>query len=281
VTPGIDATLLDPWPLWGIGLTLIAAFFVAAELGYFTYRRVRRHPGDKSANDEVQVLSTALVLLALLLGFTFSMALSRYDERRGQVVQEANDIGTAWLRAGLYDGDAAKQLQARLHAYAKTRVAGSRAGDTDGAYVDLIVEGAELRNQIWALTAEVTAPDRATPQAAALVAAVNAVLDTATRREAAIAERIPGQVWGLLIIYSVISAALLGYVFGAYGSPHRITGLVLFTLLSMTLVLIMDLDRPQGGGVRVNQQPLRDVIAQTAPGNPAAADPALAAGTKR
>jgi hypothetical protein len=276
VTPGIDANLLDPWPLWGIGLALIAAFFLASELGYFTYHRVRRRdPRDKTANDEVQVLSAALVLLGLLLGFTFSMALSRYDERRVEVVQEANDIGTAWLRAGLYEGEAARQLQAKLHAYARTRVADSRIGDTEGAYVDLQIEGAQLRTQIWALTDAVTAPDRATPQAASLVSAINAVLDTATRREAAIAERIPGQVMGLLIVYSVIAAALLGYVFGAYGSPHRVTGLVLFTLLSMTLVLIIDLDRPQGGGVRVNQQPMRDVVAQTAP-----ADPALAAGTK-
>ena len=222
----------------------------------------------------MQVLSTALVLLALLLGFTFSMALSRYDERRVEVIQEANDIGTAWLRAGLYDGDAARQLQETLHAYALARIADSRIDDSEGAYVELLVEGARLRNQIWAQTAAVTAPERATPQAVSLVAAVNAVLDTATRREAAIAERIPGQVMGLLIVYSVIAAALLGYVFGAYGSPHRITGLVLFTLLSMTLVLIMDLDRPQGGGVRVSQQPMRDVAAQTAP---AAAAPSTGA----
>jgi hypothetical protein len=197
------------------------------------------------------------------------MALSRYDERRNQVVQEANDIGTAWLRAGLYDSEAARQLQDTLHRYARTRVAESLKGDTEGAYVDLQLEGVALRNRIWALTAEVTTPEPATPQAASLVAAVNAVLDTATRREAAIEERIPGQVMGLLIVYSVISAALLGYVFGAYGSPHRITGLVLFMLLSMTLVLIIDLDRSQGGGVRVNQQPLRDVILQTAPTKPA------------
>jgi hypothetical protein len=267
--------LLDPWPLWGIGLALVTTFFVASELGYFIYRKAWHHPGDKNANDEVQVLSTALVLLALLLGFTFSMALSRYDDRRIQVIQEANDIGTAWLRAGLYDGDAARQLQATLHAYARVRVADSMTGDSDGAYIDLLVEGGQLRTQIWALTAQVTAPERATPQAASLVAAVNAVLDTATRREAAIAERIPGQVMGLLIVYSTIAAALLGYVFGAYGSPHRITGLVLFTLLSMTLVLIIDLDRPQGGGVRVSQQTMRDVIAQTVP-----ADATPAAGSQ-
>jgi hypothetical protein len=83
------------------------------------------------------------------------------------------------------------------------------------------------------------------------------------------------QVMGLLIVYSTIAAALLGYVFGAYGSPHRITGLVLFTLLSMTLVLIIDLDRPQGGGVRVSQQTMRDVIAQTVP-----ADATPAAGSQ-
>lgn len=269
MTPTIDAVLLDRWPLWGIGLALIALFFLASELGYVGYHRVRRQPGDKSASDEVQVLSTALVLLGLLLGFTFSMALSRYDERRNQVVQEANDIGTAWLRAGLYDSEAAQQLQAKLHDYARTRIAGSRGDDNEGAYVEVKLEGAALRNQIWALTRAVTAPEPATPQAASLVAAVNAVLDTATRREAAIEERIPGQVMGLLMVYSIISAALLGYVFGAYGAPHRVTGLVLFTLLSMTLVLILDLDRSQGGGVRVNQQPMRDVITSTAP--PAAA----------
>jgi hypothetical protein len=261
LTPAIDANLLDAWPLWAIGLALVAIFFVASEIGYlgFGWVKPQREKGD--ANDEVQVLSTALILLALLMGFTFSMALARFDDRRNEVVQEANDIGTAWLRASLFDNDAARQLQAKLKDYARTRAANSADGDNHDAYVDMKLEGGRLRTEIWALAAAASADDETTAEAASLISAVNAVLDTATRREAAIEARIPSTVLGLLFVYSVVSAALLGYVFGAYGAPHRVTGLVLFSLLAMTLVLILDLDRSQGGGVRVSQQPMLDLIA--------------------
>lgn len=265
MSPAIDSTILDAWPLWAVGAALVAIFFFASEIGYLGFSLVR-HPKDRSdANDDVQVLSTALILLALLLGFTFSMALSRYDERRAEVVREANDIGTAWLRASLFQNDAARELQAKLKEYAKSRVAGSDIGDIAGAYVELKREGGRLRSEIWALAASASAADETTAEAASLISAVNAVFDTATRREAAIDARIPAQVLGLLLVYSVVSAALLGYVFGAYGSPHRVTGLVLFTLLALTITLILDLDRAQGGGVRVTQQPLVDLIAGMTP----------------
>jgi hypothetical protein len=259
--PGIDAAVIDAWPLWAVGAALVALFFVASELGYLGFGLVHRVKARSDASDEVQVLSTALILLALLLGFTFSMALSRYDSRRNEVVQEANDIGTAWLRAGLFDNDAARQLQARLTDYARTRVARTGAGTNADAYVDLKLEGGRLRAEIWALATAATAPERSTAAATSLIVAVNAVLDTATRREAAIEARIPAEVLGLLLVYSTVSAALLGYVFGAYGSPHRVTGLVLFTLLALTITLILDLDRAQGGGVRVSQAAMIDQIA--------------------
>jgi hypothetical protein len=266
LTPVIDATLLDGWPLWAVGVGLVAIFFVVAELGYLGFGLAHRAKAGRDPSDEVQVLSTALILLALLLGFTFSMALARYDDRRNAVVQEANDIGTAWLRASLFDNDAARQLQARLKDYAKTRVARSEMGSNQGAYVDLKLEGGRLRTEIWALAAAASVQDETTAEAASLIAAVNAVIDTATVRETAIEARIPGPVLGLLLVYSTVSAALLGYVFGAYGSPHRFTGFVLFTLLALTITLILDLDRAQGGRVRVSQQPMVDLIdGMTAP----------------
>jgi hypothetical protein len=272
--PPVDARWLDAWPLWVIGAALVVLFFVTSEIGYLGFGIVRGARQRSDASDEVQVLSTALVLLALLIGFTFSMALSRFDERRREVVQEANDIGTAWLRASLYDNPPARQLQAQLKDYARTRVAGSMMSDNRAACVEMVQEGDVMRTRIWALTAATTAEEPTTPKAASLVAAVNAVIDTATRRKAAVDERIPVQVLGLLLVYSTISAGLLGYVFGAYGAPHRVTGLVLFFLLAMTLTLILDLDRAQGGGVRVSQEPMRDLIAgMTAP----AAMPAIVA----
>ena len=124
--------------------------------------------------------------------------------------------------------------------------------------------GAALRHEIWDLTAAATAPIATTAQAVALVSAVNAVLDTATVRETAIETRVPEFVLDLLIAYAAVSAFLFGYVMGAYGVHHRVASTLLFALLAMTIMLIIDLDRPQSGGIRVSQQPMVDLVADLA-----------------
>lgn len=271
----VTTASLDSVSLTGLVLLLLLVFGLAVEIGYRAHRLFGRadSAADGNASDESLVLSTALLLLALLLGFTFSMALARFDARRAEVIREANDIGTAWLRAGLVAGPAGKALQDRLASYAETRIA-----ENDGRYDAAAAEeqrrikrakGAALRHEIWALTAAAIAPEPATAQAASLVASVNAVIDTATTREAAIDARVPVQVIMLLIVYSTMSAFLLGYVLGAYGSHHRVATAVLFLLLSLTIVLIIDLDRPKHGAIRVSQTPMIDLVAEIRP--PAAA----------
>jgi hypothetical protein len=258
---------LDDLPLSGLAIVLLIAFWLASEIGFVFHRRFGRsgNSADGSANDEAQVLATALLLLALLLGFTFSMALSRYDTRRAEVVKEANDIGTAWLRAGLVENPAGKALQARLATYAQARVAMAAAHEDadDDIAADRVMrsKAAVLRKEIWDLTVAATQPDRSTAQATALIASINAVIDTATTREAAIDARVPGQVMLLLLVYSMVSAFLLGYVMSAYGSHHRLAVLVLLFLLAITIVLIVDLDRPQKGSIRVSQKALLELVA--------------------
>ena len=139
------AGLIDLVPLPAIPAVLLALFFIAAELGF---RYHRRFGGEGGAEDESQVLSTALLVLALLLGFTFSMALSRYDERRQLVVQEANDIGTAWLRAGLVAAPHGPALQTALADYARVRVTSPLPHETEK-----LARAAALRNRVWAITA--------------------------------------------------------------------------------------------------------------------------------
>ena len=210
--------LLDGVSLWGIAAALGVIFWLSSEAGYAAHRRFNRDDGDREASDETQVLATALLLLALLLGFTFSMALGRHDARRAEVIREANDIGTAWLRAGLVESPAGKALQDKLGAYAATRVAHAEddAADADtDADTAMRARGPALRRDIWALAAAATLPDRSTAQATSLIAAVNAVIDTATTREAAIDARVPAQVITLLIIYAGVSAFLIGYVLAA------------------------------------------------------------------
>ncbi|MFZ4690487.1 MAG: hypothetical protein ACOYLS_14720 [Polymorphobacter sp.] len=248
-------------PLWLIAVLLLAGFVLAAELGYLAHRRFGGRGESGETGDEGQVLSTALLLLALLLGFTFSMALGRYDERRGLVVAEANDIGTAWLRAGLVETPAGAALQARLAGYAETRLAMVAAGESEAAIDKVQGRGAIMRGEIWALATAASAPIRTTAQGAALIDSINSVIDIATTRETALDARVPERVIGMLVTYAVVSAFLLGYVMAAFGTHHRAATTLLFTLLAMTIVLILDLDRPRSGSIRVSQQPMIDLIA--------------------
>lgn len=250
------ADLIDLVPLAAVPAALVLLFFIAAEIGF---RYHRRFGGDGGAEDETQVLSTALLMLALLLGFTFSMALSRYDERRQLVVQEANDIGTAWLRAGLVPAPHGPALQAALADYAGVRVTSPLPGETAK-----LTRAAELRNRVWALTTSAQATLDG-PRAVSLVSAVNAVLDTGTQREKAVAARVPGEVMLLLIMFSSVACFLLGYVLDAHGHRHRFASGVLFVLLGLTIMLILDLDRPADGAILVDQTAMEALVASLAP----------------
>ncbi|PZN93243.1 MAG: hypothetical protein DCF31_13125 [Alphaproteobacteria bacterium] len=265
--------LPDSVPLWLVGGVLVLLFVVACSIGYRVHGRLQPSVGGAGAEDETQVLSAALLLLALLIGFTFSMALGRYDTRRQIVVQEANDIGTAWLRAGLVPGEPGQMLQDRLAAYAATRVSTAANTGDPRLFAARMARGAALRREIWTLTAAAIAPDSGTAQSAALVAAVNAVLNTATTRAAAIEARVPSKVIDLLIVYAIVAAFMLGNVLAAHGSQHRVATFILFTLLAMTITLILDLDRPQSGDITISQTPLVDLVADIGRPRPSAPTP--------
>ena len=253
------AGLLDLVPLPAIPVVLALLFLAAAELGF---RAHRRFGGNGGSEDESQVLSTALLVLALLLGFTFSMALNRYDERRELVVQEANDIGTAWLRAGLVPAPHGPALQAALADYARVRVTSPVPSEPAK-----LARAAALRNRVWA----VAAPAQAVldgPRAASLISAVNAVLDTGTQREKAVAARVPGEVILLLVVFAAVACFLLGYTLNAHGHRHRLASGILFALLGLTIMLILDLDRPAGGAIVVDQSAMEAFVAGLAPPAP-------------
>jgi hypothetical protein len=251
------AEIFDGIPILAIPAVLLLLFFLAAELGFAVHRR---YGGNGNADDEVQVLSTALLVLALLLGFTFSMALSRYDERRQLVVQEANDIGTAWLRAGLVPAPQGPALQAVLARYALVRQSSPLPHETAK-----LAAASALRDAVWR---EASAAQAALdgPRAVSLITAVNAVLDTGTTRERAVAARVPGEVILLLVLFASVACFLLGYVLDAHGHRHRFASSILFLLLGLTIMLILDLDRPTDGAIKVDQTAMRDLAASLARG---------------
>jgi hypothetical protein len=245
-------TIIDSLPIWATGLLLLAVLTLASRTGI----RLRARTSDE---DSGHILSAVLGLLALLIGFTFSLTLSRYEMRTDLVLQEANAIGTTYLRAQLAPDPYRSQLQALVRRYVDARLALAEAGEDPVAIAQAEAQAEQLQRQMWETT--VAAIPHIDPPVAAplLTATVNEMIDLAAARKAALAARLPGSVLLALVVYAAISAGILGYVTRGTGSGTRITAFLLLILLTLAITLIRDLDRPRTGSIVVSQAPLLDL----------------------
>lgn len=246
-------------PLAALALLLLVAMIAARELGGLAHRVLTRRgmrAADADGTDEGYILSAVLGLLALLVAFTFSLALNRFEERRTLVVAEANALGTAWLRTSLVDAPA--PLRTALRAYARERLA---FGLSDGA--DEIAAEARadaLQPQVWDQALAAVRPYRTTALAGLVLDPINQAFDLAGSRHAALAARLPATVLGALCLYALASAGVLGYAMSGAGARHRIASMVMFALVVLAISLILDLDRPRDGAIRVPQGAMTDAL---------------------
>ncbi len=249
---------LNDAPLPVVSVLIFLGLLVARELGAWLRRLWAPGAPDDDA-EQGYVLSGVFGLLALLVAFTFGLALDRYETRRDLVVAEANAIGTAEMRVRLLDAPHAGVLTAQFRAYAETRLAYGQAEAADKPPLERRSEA--LRSAIQAETLVAVQPIRTTPLAALVVSAVNEALDVGAAREAAHAARLPFAVLAVLIAYALISAGVLGAAMeGAHGGRRGMTALM-FLLLTLALSLILDLDRPQRGTIRISQEPMARLVA--------------------
>ncbi|MGV3770010.1 MAG: hypothetical protein ACO1NM_08290 [Sphingobium phenoxybenzoativorans] len=245
-----------PLPL--VALVIFIAFIAAFELGYRGHGWLKADRGAGRNEGPDYLLSAVLGLLALLLGFTFSMALSRYEARRDLVVQEANAIGTVWLRAQLLEEPARGALRHQLPAYVDTRLAWSESPASDQAAFSATTAG---QQRLWAATGVALRRDSSALLSRGLMDAVNQAFDIASARAAARSAHVPQRVMSVLMLYAMLSVVMLGYIQAACGRAHRVATTLLLVLLTLALVVILDLDRPRGGAIQVSQQPLEDLRA--------------------
>lgn len=248
-----------PVPL--IGIVLLIVLWGAMQLGIFFRRRrasdsaVDEDPGD---THDGYIVSGALGLLALLLGFTFSLAVDRYDGRRALVLEEANAIGTTYLRAQLLDEPYRSQLSDTLLTYTENRLALAEALPGD-KQLRLLDESDALQKQLWSETVAAVRPIRGLEIAPSFVNAMNATIDEGAARVAARRAHVPPRVLVMLLVYMIIAALILGYVMSR--SPKRMATAVLLGLVTLSYLLILDIDRPTGGGIREQQTPMKDLLA--------------------
>lgn len=259
------AAFLDEQPLWLIALVLFFALIAARELGGWIHRRARgtrEGPGDEET-DKGLVLSGLLGLLALLTAFTFSLSLNRYEVRRAVVVSEANAIGTAEMRVRLLAAPDNARLSGMLQSYARTRLEYGMA--TAAGKPALAARSAVQRAQLQGAAVAALTPEARTPLAALVSPSINAVLDIGVEREALNAARVPGIIIFALILYNLLTAAMLGFALTGARARQRPATIMLFALLTLAIALILDLDRPQRGTIRIDQTPMKQLVEGFAP----------------
>ena len=248
---------LDTLPLWGLLLVSVAALWLALEGGYRlgTWRRARA--ADEKEQPVGAMVGSILGLLALVLGFTFSMAAMRFDARRQAVLEEANAIGTTYLRARLLPDPQQTQISSLLREYVDVRIRGvQEAGKAEEA----LARSEEIHELLWAQTKDVADQDSHSIVTGIFIQSLNEMIDLHSKRIlVGIRSRIPLVIWGGLYGLAILGMAAVGYQCGlclTRRSP-AMPGLVL--AFAFVLALIADLDRGQEGLLQVGQQAMIDV----------------------
>jgi len=249
-----------PISLWWIALLALLALTAAREIGYLLRkRREKSRPGAEIESDDGFSMTSVMGLLALLIGFTFSLSLQRHEARRELVMSEANALGTAWLRMQLLDDSERVKLGKLFRQYVDVRVrwgTATSADDEARAYR----ESEHLQQQLWEETLAVAKPLGANTLAPLLLNSTNEYLDVSEQRFALREAHLPPQILRFLAIYALISAGMIGF----HKGRHRFVTTVLFVLLTLAGTLILDLDRPRSGSILVSQQSMLDLQANMA-----------------
>lgn len=248
-----EALNVVPLPL--LFLAVSALSLLAVEGGYrFGRWRHSRVAGEKEGPVGAMVASV-LALLAFMLAFTFGMAANQFEARRQAVLDEANALGTAYLRARLLPEPQGGESGRLLREYVDVRLQAVRDGRVEGA----IARSEEIHELLWVQAAQ-AAEAKPTPITSAYVQSLNQVIDLhAVRVQAGLRSRVPFTIWVGLVTLAVIGLGSVGYQSGLSETRRSPEMLALVLAFAGVMYLIADLDRPNEGLLVVDQQALVDV----------------------
>ena len=257
---GAIEPLVQTMPLWALAILLMAAAIIALEAGAWWGRReaIKAPKSDEKSDAQGYIIGSIFGLLAFLIGLTFSMALERYDDRRSWVAEEATAISTAYLRADLFDEPSRDQLRMSLRDYAHARLVPDDAPPQELA--SRANQNEQIRARLWKQTRDAIFPVRETELASYFVEAMNNMLDIGTRRILAGRAHVPPQILDALFLYLLVAATVLGALMGREGQKQRYSSTLLIILFVLGIVLILDIDRPREGSIKVSQRGLEELV---------------------
>ncbi len=214
----------------------------------------RRNQLDAEARSDFNfIVGATLTLLGLIIGFSFSMAVGRYDQRKNYEEEEANAIGTEYVRADLLPSADAEKIHALLRQYLDERISfyqvryGSQLRQIDA-------DTAQLQNEMWSAVKS-AALAQPTPVMALVVSGMNDVLNRQGYTQAAWWNRIPPAAWGLMVAIAICCNLLIGFATHPVKARTYLL-MVLPLVVSISFLLLADLDSPRGGIIRVHPQNL-------------------------
>ena len=229
-----------------------ATLWFSAWIGASLLRK--KLPLEEGARDSFGVVQAAtLTLLALIIGFSFSMAVDRYNQRKNFEEEEANAIGTEYARADLLPPVAAAKVRALLMEYLEQRLKFYTVRDREKLQ-QISARTAQLQTEMWAA---VVAPAnrQSTPVMALAVSGMNDVLNTQGYTQAAWWNQIPREAWLMMVAIAICCNLLVGY--GTQSAPGKTALLLVLPLvISISFYLIADIDSPRRGYIVITPQNL-------------------------
>ena len=248
---------LHTYPLLTVFLVGLGMILIATEIG----RRLGLRVSDAD-DSQLTTLEAAIIgLLALIIGFTFSMALTRFDSRRDAVMEEANAIGTAALRARLLPAPHDRQSLEFLRDYVDGRLELTRRAVTRDDLDKMIIRSNDLQEALWQQAMAIAATDKGMVPTGLFVQALNYMIDSQGERLSAARNHVPDVVIMALFVVAAFASAFSGYCRSVLGKRSMLQIYLVALLISGVILLILDLDRPSVGFIEISQQPMIDTAA--------------------
>jgi len=247
---------MEPWA----AAVLLSAGMVAAWL--VGWRWSRREKAQGRLAPEGKLEEASLALLGLLLAFTFSMALSKYDRRREALVSDSNAIGDFYTCASLSPESVRPRLQTVIREYTQLRL--NLAMRPSRAALDAALpQFDQLQGRMTGLVREALAAG--TPVAVPLTNTLNDLTSSHATRLAAIRDRVPDSIVLLLLLASALNALLVGRQQGAAPRPSLAASEAFLVIVTLTVWITLDLSQPSGGLIRLSHEPLQRLLGTMTP----------------
>lgn len=255
--------ILDNFPIWAVYAGLVVIVLLAAEIGF----RIGIWLQDRSEDPAESKMTGAVVgamlgLMAFMMAFTIGIVIGQHGDRKAMVVEEANAIGTAWLRMGFLEEPDLSATRALLKEYTEARIA---MVDDLSLMPAMIMRSEEIHNELWTIMEDNVRAGNESDIMSLIVSSINDVIDIHALRIYKGNLRLPRILGMLLVAATVLSFLLIG-VASSTDRKRDIAAMLLFALaFAAVLVVIIDLDRPLEGMLRVSQTAMIDLLRQITP----------------